>query len=246
MTEATATLDGQAPAATAQPSPKNIGEAKLEIMKRVPYLLKRKPDPKQDRGIKYTFAAEPDLIHVLRPVMIEFGVDMRPGKVRIENQEQYQTNSGGNWNRVRIIQEFIFRHVPSQTEDVCELVGEGADPGDKTSGKAHTGAYKYALREYFMVETGDDPDRFASEEQQQKRKPSGFEIAKQAIRTAKTVKRLNILRDAYFQRGYTDGQIEELERLYWDVAGSLGAEVPPGRQREQDPEGDTGYGDGSG
>ena len=35
--------------------------------------------------------------------------------------------------------------------------GEGSDTGDKASNKALTGAYKYALRQTFCIETGDDP-----------------------------------------------------------------------------------------
>lgn len=224
--ETSATVDGKAAATAPAPVPKNIGEAKLEIMKRVPYLLKRKPG-KEERGINYTYAAEPDLIRELRPVMIAFGVDVRPGKVKIENQEQYETKHGGKWNRVRIIQEFIFRHVPSLTEDVCEIVGEGADPGDKTSGKSHTGALKYALRQYFLIETGDDPDRVSSDEQQQMSRPSGFDVAKRTVTTADSIKRLNIFRNAYFQRGYSKSQVQELEGIYWKRAGELGAVIPP-------------------
>lgn len=224
--------------------PRNIGEAKLAVMRRVPYLLKRKPDGK-DRGINYTYAAEADLIAHLRPVMLEYGIDVRPSTVHVELQEQYQTTRGASMNRVRIKQVFIFRHVPSGTEDLCEMLGESTDVGDKACGKAHTAAFKYALRQYFAIETGDDPDRVSSEEQQRKPKPTGFEIAKQAVLSAKTVKRLNILRDAYFQRGYTDTQIEELEAIYWQVASNLGAAVPP-RHIPVGPQGEAEDGDGGG
>ena len=44
-----------------------------------------------------------------------------------------------------------------------QVTGGGHDSTDKKSYKAMTGAYKYALRQTFMVETGDnDPDRTPS------------------------------------------------------------------------------------
>jgi hypothetical protein len=223
MPEASAAANGKAPA-----EPRNIGEAKLAVMRRVPYLLKRKPDSK-DRGVNYTYAAEADLIAHLRPVMLEYGIDVRPSTVHVELQEQYQTTRGAAMNRVRIKQVFIFRHVSSGTEDVCELLGEGADVGDKACGKAHTGALKYALRQYFCVETGDDPDRVSSEEQQRKPRASGFEIARKAVAEAGSLKRLEILRRAYHERGYSAEQLAELESIYWQRARELGTQVPQSR-----------------
>jgi hypothetical protein len=210
-----AAANGKAPA-----EPRNIGEAKLAVMRRVPYLLKRKPDSK-DRGINYTYAAEADLIAHLRPVMLEYGIDVRPSTVHVELQEQYQTTRGASMNRVRIKQVFIFRHVPSGTEDPCEMLGEGADVGDKACGKAHTAALKYALRQYFCIETGDDPDRVSSEEQQRKPRASGFEIARKVVAEAGSLKRLEILRKAYHERGYSAEQLAELEKIRWDRAREL-------------------------
>ena len=49
--------------------------------------------------------------------------------------------------------------------------GEGADSGDKSGNKANTCAYKYALRQTFVIETGDDPDEEASEKSQRATQP---------------------------------------------------------------------------
>lgn len=243
----TAANPEQTTATAPRPAPANIGEAKLEIMRRVPYLLKRKPG-KEERGIKYTYAAEPDIIALVRPVMIEFAVDLRPAKVEVVLQEAYQSKQGGSMNRLRIKQTFIFRHVPSGTEDTCEIIGEGADPGDKGSGKAHTGAYKYAIREYFCIETGDDPDRVSSETQERKAKPTGFDVACRTVRAAHSVSYLNRLRTAYCQRDYTAEEVEQLERLYWQRAKELGAKIPKEYQAQSGPpdEEEGGYHEDSG
>ena len=59
-----------------------------------------------------------------------------------------------------------FSHAPSGTSIDVTAVGEGSDAGDKGANKAMTGLYKYALRQTFCIETGDDPDKFASEERE--------------------------------------------------------------------------------
>jgi hypothetical protein len=56
------------------------------------------------------------------------------------------------------------QHVHSDTYIDIQTTGEGADSGDKSSNKAMTGGYKYALRQVFCIETGDDPDKYPSEE----------------------------------------------------------------------------------
>jgi hypothetical protein len=51
-----------------------------------------------------------------------------------------------------------FTHAPSRTYIVVKAYGEGSDAGDKSTKKAATGLYKYALRQTFMIETGDNSD----------------------------------------------------------------------------------------
>lgn len=43
-----------------------------------------------------------------------------------------------------------------------ESIGSGIDSQDKSTGKALTYSYKYALLRTFMIPTGEDPDRHAS------------------------------------------------------------------------------------
>jgi hypothetical protein len=57
-------------------------------------------------------------------------------------------------------------HAPSGESEDCQVLGEASDAGDKAAPKALTGAYKYFLRQTFLIETGDDPDRYTSADQE--------------------------------------------------------------------------------
>ena len=59
---------------------------------------------------------------------------------------------------------FTLTHTTSDTSIRVAAIGEGMDSGDKGFPKAQTNALKYALRQSFLIETGDDPDKYASTE----------------------------------------------------------------------------------
>jgi len=104
---------------------------------------------------KYKFAGEAAFIAALRPVMKKYHVTVHVKDVQIT-----QLSTG----HYIVINKYEFIHAPSSTtREVCSA-GEGKDTGDKAIPKAMTGAYKYALRQTFMIETGDDPDNTSSEE----------------------------------------------------------------------------------
>lgn len=137
---------------------KNIYEAILNVMKEVGYVQKEKKP-----GLNYTYAGEAALIAALRPAMVENGILMYVKEVRNKTWQIYQTTKGSNMIDTGLELVVVFHHVPSGTEIGVMAPGEGSDTGDKSGNKAATGAYKYALRQTFMIETGDDPDQFASE-----------------------------------------------------------------------------------
>ena len=139
----------------------NIDTALLAIYGEVGYVQK-----KGKGGLNYTFAGEAALIEAVRPQMVKAGVTMRVTEILDVRHEAYQTTKGSSMNRVTLTAVVRFTHAESQTWVDCQARGEGADVGDKASAKALTGAFKYALRETFCIETGDDPDNHPSEEQE--------------------------------------------------------------------------------
>lgn len=137
---------------------KDIHEAMLAIYGAVGYVQKQKSDQ-----LRYTFASETGFIQELRPAMIEHGVTISVSKMDELTQETYSTKNGALMMRSTIHAVVTFRHVSGSSITV-EAYGEGSDSGDKSVNKAMTDAYKYALRQTFMIETGDDPDKDASQE----------------------------------------------------------------------------------
>lgn len=139
---------------------KNIHEAINAIMKEVGYVQKQR-----GAGLTYSYAGEAALIEAVRPSMVEHGVYVSVLQVAQVSREQYTTAKGTAMINTTVHGIVRFTHVSGSFIDVQSL-GEGADSGDKSCNKAMTGMYKYAIRQTFNIETGDDPDKFSSTEQE--------------------------------------------------------------------------------
>ena len=147
---------------------KNIHEAMNAVMQseHVGYVKKERK-----AGLNYSFAGESALIAAVRPEMVENGIVMTVAKISDLRTETFLTSKGKSMNRVILTGTVRFTYAP--TGDAIEVVavGEGADIGDKATAKAMTSMYKYALRQSFCIETGDDPDKTPSEKQERKAEP---------------------------------------------------------------------------
>ena len=153
-------------------TPKNIHEAIHAVMQEVGYVEKTRGG-----DLPYKYAGEAALIEALRPAMVKHGIYVSVIRIEDLHQETYTTSKDKQMMLTRLVATVRFTHAPSARTQVgtgiglapdihidVQAVGEGADPGDKSANKAMTGAYKYALRQTFCIETGDDPDKNASEE----------------------------------------------------------------------------------
>jgi hypothetical protein len=136
----------------------NIHTAINAVMQEVEYVQKQKSG-----GLNYSFASEAALIAAVRPAMVKNGVYMSVAGIKDIVRGTYTTGKGYVMQMVDLTAIVRFTHAPSDTHIDVEVLGSGADAGDKASNKALTGAYKYSLRQTFCIETGDDPDREASE-----------------------------------------------------------------------------------
>lgn len=110
-------------------------------------------------GLRYSFASEADLIAKLRPAMVEHGVSVHVHEYTDIERSVVTTAKGASMNVCTLRAVVRFVHGPSGTFLDVQALGEGADSGDKAANKAMTCAYKYALRQTFAIETGDDPDQ---------------------------------------------------------------------------------------
>lgn len=141
----------------AKVEPKNIHEAIAAIYKQVGYVQKTR-----NANLNYSFAGEASLIEAIRPHMVEYGVYMYVKDISDVTHEWYTTDKGKQMLNTTLKAVISFVHAPSQTFIDVVAVGEGSDTGDKSQNKALTGAYKYSLRQAFMIATGDDPDSESS------------------------------------------------------------------------------------
>lgn len=150
----------------------NIHTAINVVMDKVGYVQKERAS-----GVPFTFAGEAALIQALRPEMVEHGIYMSVSKIKDVVRTEYQTKGGTVMQSTLITATMRFTHAPSDTYIEVEAVGEGSDASDKSANKAMTGLYKYGMRQTFMIETGDDPDKSQPE-------PSTGRHAKKAKVTA--------------------------------------------------------------
>tara|TARA_B100000519_G_scaffold202616_1_gene221547 strand:- start:4914 stop:5528 length:615 start_codon:yes stop_codon:yes gene_type:complete len=134
----------------------SLPAAQLAVMKDVGYVQKKGKVGNGKYG--YTYAGEAELIAQLRPSMIEHGIVMYPVGSDIYSTEDYTTNNGNRASLILGVREFAFEHIDSGEVRIVKVYAEASDGGDKRASKAMTLAKKYALREFFLIETGDDPD----------------------------------------------------------------------------------------
>lgn len=142
----------------------NIHTAILEVMKKVGYV--QKGGRVTGGGANYSYAGEADLIAALRPAMIDAGIYMHVVEVKEIQRESFVNAKGTHMMNTSLNLALRFTHAPSGTSIDVGAAGEGTDSGDKSTPKAATGAFKYALRQTFCIETGDDPDAQSSDEQE--------------------------------------------------------------------------------
>lgn len=129
-----------------------LQEAILEVYEAVGYVQKQRAS-----GLNYTIATEADFIAVLRPAMVKAGLTIHCESYNIAKDETFTTKSGGTSRRIVVEAKFVVTHKGGGIRRVSSI-GEANDSGDKASPKAQTIAQKYALRQLFLIETGDDPD----------------------------------------------------------------------------------------
>jgi len=148
----------------------DIHAAFLQVMEEVAYVQKTGT---MDFGkTKYSYVGETDLIKAVRPSLVKAGITFYCEKIDIVDSEDFivekvwdgKTTKTLN-HRFLAIYTFIFTHVKSKTQIKTQAVGDGMDVGDKSAYKAATGGLKYALRQTALLETGDDPDIVASQQQ---------------------------------------------------------------------------------
>lgn len=131
----------------------NLLGAMQRVMQQVGYVQKTG----ENEFHHYSYATEADTIAALRPAMLKEGLVLTPSVFGAPHMDEH-----GN---IHIVMAYTLWHAPSGEAITFYIPAAGNDRsnkgtvGDKGIYKAMTGAMKYALRQAFMLETGDDPER---------------------------------------------------------------------------------------
>ena len=107
----------------------------------------------QNQHFKYRFTSEAAILRAVREAMAENGLALLPTGVQHLGTEQI----GQKRYRTEVVVSYLLAH-PSGESAVVMVPGAGADAEDKGPYKAMTGCLKYALRQTFLIPTGDDPE----------------------------------------------------------------------------------------
>lgn len=123
-------------------------------------------------GKGYKAVSEGDVLAAVKPIEAKYGVYSFPAIRRIVDSGEIVTTktykgelqeSKRLFLRVETVYRFVNIEKPEEYVDVT-VYGDGVDTQDKAPGKAMTYADKYALLKAYKIQTGDDPDRDASED----------------------------------------------------------------------------------
>ena len=162
----------------------SLRAAQHAVMMEIGYIQKK---GRVSGSYGYTYAGEKELINELRPVMLEHGIVMYPDVCEVIKTEDYTTSRGNRMSMFLGKRRFVFEHVDTGDQAFVEVFAEASDQGDKRASKAMTLAKKYALREFFLIETGDDPD---AEVSPRAKADNVFNRAMMAIKSSTTVDEL--------------------------------------------------------
>lgn len=123
-------------------------------------------------GKGYRAVSEADVLAAVKPIENKYGVYSFPESRRVIDSGEIVTTK--TWKGevqeskrlfLRVETVYTFVNCDDPTERISMTVyGDGVDTQDKAPGKAMTYADKYALLKAYKIQTGDDPDKDASEE----------------------------------------------------------------------------------
>lgn len=136
-----------------------LAKALVAVMDKARYVR----ETAKNKHFGYNYASDEDILAALRPAMIANGLAMFPTDCERQTVPHSPTAKGAAQWRTDIIMTYRLLHVSGETMTV-KVPGCGIDPEDKGAYKALTGAMKYALRNTFLIPTGNDPERFEEAE----------------------------------------------------------------------------------
>lgn len=219
---------------TAPDAPKNIHAAIIAVRERVAYVQKKKLPNSQ---LNYAFASVEEMIRQVRVQMNRYGIGIYTVEMTVISNDTLTTAKGGTMFNTKVAVAFEFVHGESDTRQRVQVIGEAADTGDKSVNKAATAAFKMALRQTFVIETGEtDPDnhasmaasRVADDTYKAKR-----DAAEKALRACRALEQLHATWKKVVEYKFPDHHLKDLRDIHNERLRSMEAARP--NQEEPDP-----------
>ena len=113
---------------------------------------------------RYSYLSDEKLLGHVRGSMANNGLAIVPMTVSYE-KEEVKTAKGKAEVLITTTTTFLLSHSSGEWMQV-QCIAMGQDSGDKGPYKAATGALKYALRQVFLIATGDDAEKESQEARQ--------------------------------------------------------------------------------
>lgn len=120
------------------------------------------------KGSSYKAVSEGAVLSAVKPLEDKYGIYSYPISREIVQSEIVRATDREGRERLTFFERIktVYRFVSIDDGSYIDVMsfGDGMDSGDKSVGKAMTYSDKYALMKAYKIETGDDPDREASQE----------------------------------------------------------------------------------
>lgn len=120
----------------------------------------------------YNFRGIDDMYNTLAPLLSQHGLVILP-RVTDRTCVERQTRNGGALFYTTVAVEFDFVAVEDGSKHTVTTFGEAMDSGDKSTNKAMSAAYKYAVMQAFAIPTEGDNDADATTHEVAAKKDSG-------------------------------------------------------------------------
>lgn len=140
-------------ATSEETKPANLAAAVCRVMAAVTHVDKTG----ENAFHRYKYASESDLLFALQPAMAANGLALLPVGADFERVPGPETGRGKAQWVTQGTMSYLLCHESGE-EVKLQVPCSGIDGEDKGAYKAATGALKYALRQAFLIPTGDDPD----------------------------------------------------------------------------------------
>jgi hypothetical protein len=138
----------------------------------------------------YNYRTMDDILNAVHPLFKEYGIFIAPSQVEYERENRMSSNRTQTFTVVKV----TYKIYSSDDDDVItmQVLGESADMGDKSVGKAMTYAYKVLLQQLFAICTNEkeDPDAYIADDSDVFVTSAEFMAIKDKVNSAQTIDEL--------------------------------------------------------